>query len=317
MLCRRGRNRRADALGSPVLARLAPQAALRGADFDMERILDAHLFVICANNSGSTFLNAALGTCRAVWRLPAEGQRMPGFRGPRTSFGPGVDAPGMIWAAREEVLRRFADADAYDWQHTRKAWYFQASASHPRASVFVTKSPPFLLQTAALSQHFSNARFLFMVRNPYAVCEGICRNFRRRFRSDYQRLFGGCEARLAETAAAHVVACMERQRRNIERWTTSGVFFTYEAMCAAPEEVAARIQALVPQLDDLELRQRLPVKGAYHSMLTDMNARQIERLSGVEVAALNRVFAKAHGLLGAFGYRQIDDQAAPSASVPS
>ena len=290
---------------------------LRGADFDMEHVLDAHLFVICANNSGSTFLNAALGTCLAAWRLPAEGQRMPGFRGPRTSFGPGVDAPGMIWAAREETLRRFADADAYDWPHTRKAWYFQASASDARASVFVTKSPPFLLQVAALAQHFRNARFLFMVRDPYAVCEGICRNFRRRFPNDYQRLFGGCEVRLAEAAAAHVTACMEAQRRNIERWTTSGVFFTYEAMCAVPEEVAARIQALVPQLDDLNLRQRLPVKGAYHEMLTDMNARQIERLSGVEVAALNRVFGKARGLLGAFGYREIDGQPAPSTGIPS
>ena len=283
----------------------------------MERILDTHLFVICANNSGSTFLNSALGTCRAIWRLPAEGQRMPGFRGPRTSFGPGVDEPGMIWAAREDSLRCFADPNAYDWPSTRKAWYFQASASHPRASVFLTKSPPFLLQTAALARHFRNARFLFMVRDPYAVCEGICRNFRRRFPSDYQRLFDSCEARLAETAAVHVVACMEAQRRNIERWTTSGVFFTYEAMCAAPERTAARIQELVPQLDDLELRQRLPVKGAYHAMLTDMNARQIERLSGVEVAALNRVFARAHGLLGAFGYREIDDQAALSASIPS
>ena len=49
-------------------------------------------------------------------------------------------------------------------------------------------------------------------------------------------------------------------------------------MCAEPEKVASQIQALVPELDDLDLRRRLPVKGRYHEMLTDMNARHIARL---------------------------------------
>ena len=287
-------------------ARRGRASKFHGHECDLARIVDTHLFVICPNNSGSTFLSAALGTCQAVWRLSAEGQRMLGFRGPRTSFGPGVDEPGMIWAARPAVLDQFASADAYDWPLNRKAWYFQASAACRRASVFMTKAPPFLFQVAALSQHFRNAKFLFAVRNPYAVCEGMCRNFRRRFPVDYKRLFGSCEARLTEATATHVAACMAQQRRNIERWAKRGCFFTYEEMCARPEQVAARIQRLVPALGDLNLRQRLPVKGAYHEMLTDMNARQIERLNAVQVAAINRVFAKARGLVEGFGYAMLE-----------
>ena len=54
------------------------------------------------------------------------------------------------------------------------------------------------------------------------------------------------------------------------------MFFTYEAMCAEPERVAQRIRALVPELDDLNLHRRLPVKdNTYDEMLADMNARQI------------------------------------------
>ena len=52
------------------------------ANRDLPRLLDAHLFVICPNNSGSTFLAGALEACRAAWRLPREGQRMHGCAGP-------------------------------------------------------------------------------------------------------------------------------------------------------------------------------------------------------------------------------------------
>lgn len=54
----------------------------------------------------------------------------------------------------------------------RAAWYFQAYTLHPAASVFVTKSPPFLLNVSQLAHHFRDAKFL--VRTPYAVCKGIC-----------------------------------------------------------------------------------------------------------------------------------------------
>ena len=65
---------------------------------------------------------------------------------------------------------------------------------------------------------------------------------------------------------------------NVETFGAQGRFFTYEAMCAEPERVARNVQDLAPELDDLDLRQRLRVHSNYHEMLTDMNARQIARL---------------------------------------
>ena len=53
---------------------------------------------------------------------------------------------------------------------------------------------------------------------------------------------------------------MEWQRYNIKTHGTAGVFFTYEAISAEPERVAQEIRALVPELDDLNLRQKLAVK---------------------------------------------------------
>ena len=134
-----------------------------------------------------------------------------------------------------------------------------------------------------------------MVRNPYAVCEGIFRQYgflSHKFEALAE--FMGTGRSLPEAAATHAVNCLARQRRNLERRLRPeagearrgapivrpgrGVFFSYETMCARPQRTARAIEAAAPALNDLELRLRLPVKGRYREMLTDMNARQIERL---------------------------------------
>ena len=263
-----------------------------GTRHDVEGAVKTHLFGIAPNNSGSTFLKEALATCRATWNLLHEGQYMLGFAGP-------VGRPPLIWSAEPDWLRPLNDPGAFHWGHTRRTWYFWAFARTPEASVFYTKAPPFLVYTDELARHFANPKFLFMVRNPYAVCEGICRNLRK---ASWAR---GRD--LPAAAARHMVNCLDYQRRNVETHGERGVFFTYEAMCDAPEAVEAKIRALVPELDDLRLRQRLPVKygrgkPAYYEVLTNMNARQIARLDAAQIASFNRVFEKRRDLFEHFGY---------------
>ena len=263
-----------------------------GASIGLDGLVTKNLFIICPNNSGSTFLKNVLATSRATWNLKHEGQKMLGYRGPIPGTR-SLRGSALLWAAAPRSIERVTDTSAYDWAQNRRAWYFQAFARAPDASVFVTKTPAHLLLVDELARHFANPRFLFMVRNPYAVCEGICRNkARRSFR----------HPRLAEGAARHVVACLDRQRRNVEAHRDRGVFFTYEEMCAEPERVARRIRWLVPELDDLNLRQRVPVKDRYDEVLTDMNERQIARLEPWQMDAFNRVFRPRRALLAHFGY---------------
>lgn len=264
-----------------------------GALHDVERAVGTHLFGIAPNNSGSTFLKEALATCRATWNLAREGQAMLGYAGPSR-----YRKIPLIWSTEPEWVAALTDPGAYDWERNRRAWYFQAFARDPEASVFYTKAPPFLLYVGELARHFPNPKFLFMVRNPYAVCEGICRNLRRS---------GLARSRDLPTAAArHVVNCFARQRRNVETWGDRGVFFTYEAMCDEPEGVEKKIRSLAPELGDLRLRQRLLVKGRYHETLTNMNGRQIARLDDAQFAAFNRVFRGHRDLLGHFGYELLE-----------
>ena len=214
---------------------------------------------------------------------------MLGFAGPA-----GRRKRRLTWASGRRSLDQLTDTSLYDWPRTRKAWYFQAYARDPGASVFYVKTSPFLLYVGELARQFRNAKFLFMVRNPYAACEGICRTFRAR-RS-------GSDMDIRETAATHIATCLDYQRRNVATYGERGVFFSYEAMCDEPERVERKIRSLVPELDDLRLRQKLPVKGAYDEMLTNMNARQIARLNAEDIAAFNRVFRRRRDLFDHFGY---------------
>ena len=285
----------------------AKRALVRGAGRGLERAIRTHLFVICPNHSGSTFLRKALATSQAVWSLPGEADRVPGFARPGSSPERSAPRNNKFWAASQVRIDRETAPGGYDWPRNRKAWYFMARARDPKASVFVTQMPRMIFQVEMLVRFFRNARFLFMVRNPYAAGEGICRTYREKYGADPPR--ASWQGRgLEEWAAMHLVNCLARQRCNVEAHGGRGVFFSYEAMCAEPERVGREIRAMVPELDDLDLRRRLPVKG-YDEMLTDMNARQIARLGAGQVAAFNRVFGEHRGLFGHFGYELLDADA--------
>jgi hypothetical protein len=284
-------------LESVVNEDLQPPSAplFRGAGRDLGRLITTHLFVICPNNSGSTFLKNVLATSLRTWNLRREGQRALGFAGPS---GVGEGTP-LVWAARGEWLEPFRRPGAYDWEKIRKAWYFQAFARSEDATIFVEKSPTLLLNVEALSREFLDARFLFMVRDPYATIEGIIRRHRRRT----PRI--GPEEALV-TATRHVVRCFDFQRHNVRRFGNAGRFFTYETMCDQPGEVERLIRGLVPALDDLTLNQRVEVKGLYDEPLRNMNHDQIQRLLPEDIEQINEFLRSEGELLDFFGYRLRD-----------
>lgn len=261
-----------------------------GIQHALDRLVATHLFVLCPNNSGSTFVKNALQASAATWNLGREGQHTFGFAGPQMR---GSNRP-LIWAARPEWVAGYIEPANFDWPATQRAWYSQAFARNAQASVFVEKSPPFLLITHLLEQAFVDARFLIMVRDPYAAYEGIVRRKRG------QRVEGA--APVQQLAAEHLMACFDQQRRNIERLGDRAVFFTYEELCADPQRCAALVAALVPALHDLDLDQQVPVKGIYDERLRNMNDDQLAALGDADREVATAVFAAHRGLLRDFGY---------------
>ena len=269
---------------------MSTEARFYGAQVDLAKVVDTHLFCLSPSHGGSTFVRQAMATSSATWAAPEEVSWLLGSLRPALPFPAAFIGVGF---RRQSLL---ADDDGYDWPHTRRAWYFQAQARSAAASVFFSQSPRHLFQADLLPVRFANVKFLFMVRNPYALCEALCRGFRQRYPGHARHL------PLEEIAATHYVACLKRQREAMARHSERGVFFSYETMCDDPEGVAALIGELVPAIDDLDLRQRLPVKDTYYEELTNMNERHIGRLANAQIAALNSVFRRNQAVLGSFGY---------------
>ena len=262
-----------------------------GANHNLKKLIETHLFVICPNKSGSTFLKEALATSKRTWNLAREGQHTFGFAGPSSM---GLRSYNR-WASNPEWVDVLSDPDRFDWATIRRAWYFQAHSQTPTAPIFIEKSPPFLLIVDNLVRVFPDARFLFMVRNPYAVVEGI----RRKSPQNWLQLMPASES--IQVLADHVITCLDYQRRNVRKWRERGAFFTYEQMCDESEMVQNLIASLVPEIDDLVLSQRIPVK-QYNEELRNMNDQQIERLNARDIEEINKVFSKYPDVMEFFNY---------------
>lgn len=252
--------------------------------------VERHLFVLAPNNSGSTFLTRALEQSPGAWALPREGQHVAGFAGP-SSRGTGA---GLLWAESTESIARFADPAAYDWNRTRRAWHFKATANNSEARVLVISSPPFLLIPDELARHFPDARFLLLHRNPWATAEGILRG------TPLQQ--DESEAELAARSARHLIAALQRQMVNRQNLAGRAISFSYEQMCAEPAATGQAIARLVPELGGVDLDRRIAVKGNYDEVLRNMNNDQIARLSPAVRAVLDAHFAEHRELLAKLGY---------------
>jgi hypothetical protein len=261
-----------------------------GAKHNLKDLIKTHLFVICGTNSGTTFLRDALATSKNTWNLKREGQHTFGFAGPS-----GIGSKAYKLWATEEWKDTFTDPKNYDWEKIKTAWYFQAYSKNSQATVFIEKSPPFLLIVEQLVKEFENARFLFMVRNPYAVVEGVNRTTWFKVK-DYIP-----QEDFLTFAARQVINCLKFQKQNLENWGDRGVFFTYEQMCEEPEKVQESIKNLVPEIDDLVLQQKLKVK-KYDEELRNMNDQQIERLTDKNIDQINEIFSPNEDILKYFNY---------------
>lgn len=257
-----------------------------------------YLFIVCMNNSGSSVLARALESCRRVVGFPDEGQTF--FQG-ADGFDPekhAMPTPDSIGASRiwSEKAALFENPAHYDWDTIKRVWHREwAKHEHflsERDNVFLEKSPPNVLRSHLLAQHFPGARFLLMVRDPYAVSEGICR------RDGYS----------LERAAAHWVRVATRQRHNIAELPRS-LFFSYETLCADPRATADDIRAHVPGLEDLDLSRWIAsrtVDGEDERPLENLNAQHIARLSGDDIRQISGCLRPHRSLLEAFGYALLD-----------
>ena len=228
--------------------------------------MNKYLFILCPPYSGSTVLWKLVSTSAAVSSLPNEGQFLPEVK---------------------DVMRRDPwNADiTLPWTDIKKVWDGYWDRTKP---LLVEKSPPNLIRTRDILEHFKPICFLLMVRNPYAHCEGLMRR-------------NGVDA---TTAAEFSVRCMKAQAANAAM-LENVLSFTYEELVASPEDVGGRIERFLPEIGTLHHRQSFrlqAIDGWVDRRIVDLNQTKLDNLSPEDVRRITSVLRRHPDVMSHWRY---------------
>ena len=249
--------------------------------------IDKHLFLLCPNNSGSTFIQEAFRNCKKVAVLDDEGQFIPGFQS-ETSSKHNLD---FIFTLQPKLFENQKSDN--EWHANEYYWDQVWNKNNPNADWKFEKSPPNILRPHLLLDCFVNVSFLIMVRNPYAMAESILR--------------ANPNASI-EDIGNHVLNCLTIQRKNCYL-RGNNFIFTYEDMCNRPEWVESQIKTKFEIEDFALIADSDKHSKVKNNSVKNYNDEQISRLKKYQIVELNKIFATASDTLDFWGYSilEVDD----------
>lgn len=225
-----------------------------------------YLFVLSPPFSGSTLLWKLLATSPRVSALPREGQFLPEV---------------SDWMAPN----RWNPDKRMPWEQIKQQWRRVWDPSRP---VHLEKSPAHIVRAEQIERHFQPAAFIAMVRDPYALCQGL----RRR------------QGRPPEKAAEMWVNWARYQMHNIRRLKTV-VFFTYEELTEHPERTKRKILEFMPILGDIDMSRPIEADsylGRSARRIRNLNQPKIDMLPVGYIRRVNDVLRRNEDVMRFFGY---------------
>ncbi len=240
------------------------------------------LFLVGCYNSGTTLLAELLGAHPQISALPTEGH----FITDQFVKDYDVGLPRM-WAGREELFRLTETSTGPDPIRVKKEWGMRLDRSKPW---LLEKSPPNTARTRWLQHHFAPAYFVCIVRNGYAVSEGITR------KADPRHLRDSWPVEQSALQWRRSNEVMEEDASHLSHL----LWMKYEDLVTNPTEELNRVASFIgidafPRYDKsapLAIHER-------KDPLKNMNAQSIDRLSSEQIARINAV---AGDMLGRYGY---------------
>jgi hypothetical protein len=236
------------------------------------------LFVLGVNNSGTTILANILETHPDIRTLPAEGQHL-------TAAFPKPDLLGVVrlWSSRMDIFRWSENHDPRPALRAKKDWIKFYSRNK---GLLLEKSPPNTVRSLWLQKNFTPSRFLAIIRNPYAVCEGIKR------RTNYT----------IHQAAQHWITantCMLDDMRLIK----NSLLVKYEDLVDEPQSTLKKIESFLRLKNPLSIDACKYVTA--HSVegntvgLRNLNDDSLNRLTREEIQVINTLCGD---LMRQYGY---------------
>ena len=234
------------------------------------------VFIVGCYNSGTTLLHRILAMHPDVGTLPGEGQFF-------TDVLPAPRDLGLprLWALQPQRFRLTEESRGIDVERLKRQW--GARFNDLARPVLAEKSPTNAARTRWLQEHFEDTHFVGLVRNGYAVAEGI----RRREGHDIR------------AAARQWRVCNEIMQEDFARLRRARIV-RYESLAADPNTEVEALQQFAGLARDT--RSFDAVRLRIHDQ-----SSPIRNMNGPSIASLTPedrdvVRAEAGEMLDLFGY---------------
>ncbi len=245
------------------------------------------VFLVGCYNSGTTLLSKLLSRHPDISALPTEGH----FLTDQFVKDYEVGLPRM-WAGREELFRLTEKDTGPDPARVKKEWGMRLDTGK---HVLVEKSPSNSVRLRWLNHHFQPACFICIIRNGYAVAEGIRR------KADPKHLRNGWPIEMAAHQWRRTYEVLESDSVYLKRF----LFVKYEDLVGDPVKELNRIADFLGIKPFKKFNNRMEL--AIHERnepIRDLNPASISRLTPEDICVINNV---AKETLIRYGYSVIED----------
>jgi hypothetical protein len=243
------------------------------------------VFLVGCYNSGTTLLAELLAQHPSISALPTEGH----FITDEFVKDYDIGLPRM-WVEREDLFRLTEDDQGPDPVRVKKEWGMRLDLRKP---VLLEKSPPNTAKVRWLQAHFENAHFIGIVRNAYAVAEGITR------KADPQHLVDSWPIQMSAYQWKRSNEILEQDSKHLKRF----LWVKYEDLANDTVSTLNRITNFVgiSNFESFESGRSWSIHER-DEQVRNMNAESIERLTREQIDLVNQV---AGDMIESFGYTRL------------
>ena len=243
-------------------------------NFLFARKKNKYLFILSPPFSGSTLVNQIISSSKNVSCNNNIGTRE------------GQNLPEVKKIMFEE--KRWEEKNKLPWDKIKKIW---RSYWYLKKPILLDKSIPNIMRVDQLKEFFYPNHFICIVRNPYAICEGVMR------RSNQS----------AEVAAMFTIKCLKYQMKNIN--LHKDIFLlSYEDLCDNTTITINKIKKQIDELYDINPNQKFKAhnfKTKKSMRITNLNDEKIKKIKKKDLVVINKHFNKNKKVLDFFNYKII------------
>lgn len=249
-------------------------------------ILSSHkwCFIVCCNNSGSSLLQSILENSAQVSTMPHEGQRYT-----KTIENAHRRGHERVWIEFINDLR-LTEADSLE-RIPRLVHDWMGVLEHPIKKVIIEKTTANAVRMRWLQKAFPNSYFIGLIRNGYAVTEGIYRKGKKPVsRGAYHW--------------NHVNKIMMEDAKKIKNFFQ----LKYEDMVENPSETSKKVGEFL-NIDSSKVNEAMKgefsfstISGQDKQSIRNMNIDSINRLSEDDIKIIDKY---ADEMLTYFNYKKI------------